>query len=95
MFAGMWTGCVLGSFSLLTNMQGMKRCGVHGVRAQIERFVRGKLEVCRWVGLAVLLVQLISLGLAYMVSSAQQRVLEARCTGPLPEPAHGIFTGCD
>ena len=46
--------------------------------AQIERFVRSKLEVCRWVGLAVLLVQLISLGLAYMLSSAQQKLLEVR-----------------
>ena len=46
--------------------------------AQIERFVRSKLEVCRWVGLAVLLVQLASLGLAYMLGAAQQKALEVR-----------------
>ena len=61
---------------------------------QIERFVRGKLEVCRWVGLAVLLVQLISLGLAYMVSSAQQRVLEARCS-PSPELRALLQVACN
>ena len=38
---------------------------------QIERFVKHKLDVCRWVGLAVLIVQLLSLGLAYALSAAQ------------------------
>ena len=32
---------------------------------QIERFVKGKLDMCRWVGLVVLVVQLLSLALAY------------------------------
>ncbi len=46
---------------------------------QIERFVKHKLDVCRWVGLAVLLVQLLSLGLAYALSAAQQKLLDVRC----------------
>ena len=49
---------------------------------QIEHFVKGKLEVCRWVGLAVLLVQLISLALAYALSAAQQRLLDVRLGSP-------------
>ena len=43
---------------------------------QIERFVKHKLDVCRWVGLAVLIVQLLSLGLAYALSAAQQKLLD-------------------
>ncbi|EIE19829.1 hypothetical protein COCSUDRAFT_44255 [Coccomyxa subellipsoidea C-169] len=43
---------------------------------KIERFVKSKLDVCRWVGLAVLVVQLLSLALAYALSTAQQRLLE-------------------
>ncbi|BDA51132.1 Tobamovirus multiplication protein 2A [Coccomyxa sp. Obi] len=43
---------------------------------RIERFVKSKLDVCRWVGLAVLVVQLLSLALAYALSTAQQRLLE-------------------
>ena len=46
---------------------------------QIERFVKHKLDVCRWVGLAVLIVQLLSLGLAYALSAAQQKLLDVRC----------------
>lgn len=49
-----------------------------GLLVQIEHFVKSKLEVCRWVGLAVLLVQLISLALAYALSAAQQRLLDVR-----------------
>ncbi len=45
---------------------------------QIERFVKGKLDVCRWVGLVVLVVQLLSLALAHALSTAQQRLLEVR-----------------
>jgi hypothetical protein len=45
---------------------------------QIEHFVKSKLEVCRWVGLGVLLVQLISLALAYALSAAQQQLLDVR-----------------
>ena len=46
---------------------------------QIERFVKHKLDVCRWVGLAVLIVQLLSLSLAYALSAAQQKLLDVRC----------------
>ncbi len=46
--------------------------------AQIERFVKHKLDVCRWVGLAVLIMQLLSLGLAYALSAAQQKLLDVR-----------------
>ena len=45
---------------------------------QIERFVKHKLDVCRWVGLAVLIMQLLSLGLAYALSAAQQKLLDVR-----------------
>lgn len=53
-----------------------------GYNAQIERFVKSKLDVCRWVGLAVLLVQLLSLAFAYALSTAQQRLLEVRLGFP-------------
>ena len=49
------------------------------VVVQIERFVKHKLDVCRWVGLAVLIMQLLSLGLAYALSAAQQKLLDVRC----------------
>lgn len=48
------------------------------IHTQIERFVKHKLDVCRWVGLAVLVVQLLSLGLAYALSAAQQKLLDVR-----------------
>ncbi len=40
--------------------------------------MKHKLDVCRWVGLAVLIIQLLSLGLAYALSAAQQKLLDVR-----------------
>ena len=42
---------------------------------QIAHVIEENVVVCRWVGLAVLLVQVACMGLAYALSSAQQRLL--------------------
>ncbi|KAK9822476.1 hypothetical protein WJX81_008318 [Elliptochloris bilobata] len=41
----------------------------------MTRVIEENVVVCRWVGLAVLLVQVACMGLAYALSSAQQRLL--------------------
>ena len=46
-----------------------------GARRQIAHVIEENVGVCRWVGLAVLLVQVACMGLAYVLSSAQQRLL--------------------
>ena len=42
----------------------------------MRHFVKSKLNVCRWVGLVVLVLQLACVGLAYAISAAQQRMLQ-------------------
>lgn len=44
-------------------------------RRQIAHVIEENVVVCRWVGVAVLLVQVACMGLAYALSSAQQRLL--------------------
>ena len=48
---------------------------VRVARRQIAHVIEENVVVCRWVGLAVLLVQVACMGLAYALSSAQQRLL--------------------
>jgi len=59
---------------------------------QIARAIERNVVVCRWVGLAVLLVQVACMGLAYALSSAQQRLLldASMCApaAPLSLPTH-------
>lgn len=43
---------------------------------QMEKFIKARLEVIRWVGLAVLIIQIFSIFIAYLLSSAQAANLE-------------------
>ncbi|KAK9785600.1 hypothetical protein WJX73_008891 [Symbiochloris irregularis] len=48
-----------------------------GQAAAMEKFIRRKLAVCKWVGLGALAVQVVSMFLAFQLSSAQMHELDA------------------
>ena len=61
---------------------------------QIAHVIEENVVVCRWVGLAVLLVQVACMGLAYALSSAQQRLLLDASMCALGFRVWASCTGC-
>ena len=80
-FAGCACACV--TSPLATCCDGALTPSWRARPAQIVHVIETNVGVCRWVGLAVLLVQVACMGLAYALSSAQQRLLlDASMCGP-------------